>query len=299
MPSRKRIESTTSRTAEWTCVSRAASSLENNPYYRSDDHIARLLLPDWLKLLIHFKLFRAFFTKILAPKGIYEYVIARTKYIDAAFKQALLEQFDQILLFGAGFDTRALRFQAAADRTRKFELDVPLTQQAKIRQYQKRGLTIPPNVVFIAIDFDREILPAKLNESGFYKQKRSLFIMEGLLMYLQPQSVHAIFQTIQEYAGEGSRVVFDYVHASVLRNEFESLDESKIARKVFKAEEQWHFGMEKEEIKSFLPAYGLRLIDHRDARDLERTYFSDSEGNIVGSVNAAHCLATAELWSTT
>jgi methyltransferase (TIGR00027 family) len=185
-----------------TCLSRACSALERNSHYKSDDTIAPLLLPGPLKSLLHLSLARRLFSKVLAPRGIYEYVIARTQYIDAAFGKALAEQFDQILIFGAGFDTRALRFRDALQETRVFELDVALTQQAKLRQYQKRGLAVPANVTFIAIDFDKEALPVKLDEAGFRKQQRSLFILEGLLMYLQPESVRTTFRTIQEYAGE-------------------------------------------------------------------------------------------------
>jgi methyltransferase (TIGR00027 family) len=173
---KRRIESTTSRTAEMTCVSRACSALETNHNYKSDDHIAPLLLPSGLKPFLHVSLGRKLFTKVAAPKGIYEYVIARTKYIDAVYKQALAEQFDQVLIFGAGFDTRALRFQDVMGNTRAFELDVPVTQQAKIGQYQKRHLAIPQNLTFIAIDFDKEALSMKLDEAGFYKHRRSLFI---------------------------------------------------------------------------------------------------------------------------
>jgi hypothetical protein len=99
---KRRIESTTSRTAEMTCLSRAASSLETNRHYHSDDDLAVRLLPGLFRVLLHIPLFRAFYCRVLAPAGIYEYVIGRTKYIDAVFKQALSEQFDQILLFGAG-----------------------------------------------------------------------------------------------------------------------------------------------------------------------------------------------------
>jgi methyltransferase (TIGR00027 family) len=216
---KKRIESKTSRTAEWTCVSRAVSSLETDEHYRSDDYLAVILLPTLLRLLIRIPLVRTFFTKVLAPRGIYEYVVARTKYIDAAFRQALLEKFGQILLFGAGFDTRALRFQTETGATRIFELDVPITQNAKIRQYQKRKLTIPPNIMFVAIDFEKESLSAKLDEAGFRKDRRSLFVLEGVTMYLQPRSVQQTFEIIRDYAGAQSRVVFDYVHASALRQE--------------------------------------------------------------------------------
>jgi methyltransferase (TIGR00027 family) len=199
----------------------------------------------------------------------------------------LAEQINQILIFGAGFDTRALRFQDALRNTRVFELDVAITQQAKILQYRKRHLAVPLNVSFISIDFDKETLPMKLDEGGFRKQQRSLFVLEGLLMYLQPES---------EYAGRHSRVVFDYIYASVLRNEGIYYGETGITQTVSGAGEQWHFGIEKGEIERFLATYELKLIDHKDAQDLEKVYFSDPDGKVFGQVNGTHCLVTAEKW---
>jgi methyltransferase (TIGR00027 family) len=289
----KRIERTTSRTAEMTCVSRAISSLEANRCYHSDDDLAVRLLPDLFRMLVHIPLFRLLFRRVFAPAGIYEYVVARTKYIDAAFEQALAESFDQVLLFGAGFDTRALRFQAQAQQTRIFELDAPPTQQAKRQQYQKRGLSVPPNVVFIAIDFDKESLPDKLDAAGFQKGRRSLFILEGLLMYLEPESVQATFQTIRDYAGAGSRVVFDYVRASVLRHENTLYGEAGAAQTVSGAGEQWQFGLEPDEVGSFVSAFGFQVSDHKDPQALEAAYFQDADGRLVGRINGTHCIVTA------
>lgn len=277
-----------------TCASRAASSLETNCHYHSDDHLAVRLLPGFIRVLIHIPLFRRFFVHVLAPAGVYEYVIARTKYIDTVFGKALAERFDQILLFGAGFDTRALRFQAEAQHTRIFELDAPLTQRAKTQQYRKRNLSIPSNVVFIAIDFDKESLSHKMDMAGFHKDRRSLFILEGLLMYLEPESVQATFQTIREYAGTGSRVVFDYIQASVLRHENTLYGEAGLTQSVSKAGEQWRFGIEPGDIVSFAGAHGFEVSDHKCARELEATYFQDKDGRLVGRVNATHCIVTAE-----
>lgn len=290
--SRKRIESTTSRTAEWSCISRAMSSLETSDCYRSDDHIAALLLPSFVGLLIRVQFFRKLFVH-RAPQGFYEWVIARTKYIDAVFKQALTDRFDQILFFGAGFDTRAMRFQDQARETKMFELDVPVTQDAKIRQYRKRGISVPRNVVFIPIDFDKESLPVKLEQVGFGRNHRSLFILEGLLMYLQPESVDKTFRTLQDFAGDASEIVFDYVYASVLRHENIYYGESGIVESGERAGEQWHFGIEKGEVEQFLSTYDLKLIDHKDAHDLEEMYFKDASGKIVGRVNGTHCLVRA------
>jgi hypothetical protein len=74
--------------------------MERNPYYRSGDDVAPLLLPAAMGQAIHLKLARALFARVLAPRGMYEYVIARTRYIDAAVEAALAEGVDQILLFG-------------------------------------------------------------------------------------------------------------------------------------------------------------------------------------------------------
>jgi methyltransferase (TIGR00027 family) len=289
----KRIEFTTSRTAEWTCICRAISSLEKSRFYQSDDRVAIALLPYFLMLLIRIPFAGRLFLNILAARGIYEYVIARTKYIDAVFRQALSDRFTQILIFGAGFDTRAMRFQQEARQTRIFELDAPSTQEAKIRQYRKRHLSIPSNLVFIAIDFDRELLPDKLDFAGFRKDRRSLFILEGLLMYLEQESVHQTFQTIQQYAGAGSRVAFDYLQASVLRHENTLYGQSKIAQSVRKAGEQWRFGIEPAKIAQFVKAYGFEVSDHRCAQELEAMYFQDADGRRVGRVNGTHCIVSA------
>jgi methyltransferase (TIGR00027 family) len=257
-----------------------------------------LLVPTFLKLFLkfvaHVPFIRKFYGRVLAPKGIYEYTIARTKYIDAIFKEILAEGFDQILIFGAGFDTRALRFQTEAGDTRIFELDVQITQEAKLGQYEKRGLSIPANVEFISIDFDKEPPSDKLEDAGFVRDGRSLFVLEGLLMYLKPESVDETFKVIERFAGEDSEVVFDYVRASVLRQEGSCYGEKDIVKSVAKAGERWYFGLEDGELERFLKKYGLRVNEHKDAQELERMYFTDASGEIVGRVNGTHCLVRAE-----
>jgi methyltransferase (TIGR00027 family) len=255
--------------------------------------MALLLVPTFLKLLLHVPLVRRFYSRVLAPKGIYEYTIARTKTIDAAFKEALAEGVEQILIFGAGFDTRALRFQAQAGDTRIFELDVPITQQAKRDQLANRGLSIPANLEFIAIDFDRESLPDKLDAAGFRRGRRSLFVLEGLVMYLQPASVDATFKVIADFAGPDSEVVFDYVRASVLRQAGATYGEEEIATTVAQAGEGWQFGLEEGELPGFLDTYEFRVREHWDAHDLERRYFTTASGALVGRVNGTHCLVRA------
>jgi methyltransferase (TIGR00027 family) len=289
----KRVETEISTTAKLTCVSRAASSLESNSCYRSDDYIALLHIPPVFRFLFRIHPFRRLFFQVIAPKGVYEYTIARTKYIDAVFKKIQRETFDQILIFGAGFDSRAVRFQAEIGDTKIFELDAPVTQQAKIDQYRKLGIETPSNLVFLPIDFDKESLPEKLERAGFRKGKKCLFVMEGLLMYLQKESVDETFRVVETFAGAGSVIVFDYVRAEVLRGDGLHSGDKEIMNKVSQAGEQWTFGFEEGKVEVYLGGFGLNMLEHTQPAALERMYFTDEKGVVVGRVNGAHNLVKA------
>jgi O-methyltransferase involved in polyketide biosynthesis len=112
-------------------------------------------------------------------------------------------------------------------------------------------------------------------------------------MYLQPESVDETFTVIEEFAGEGSEVVFDYVRASVLRREGLYYGEEEIVKTVAGAGEQWCFGIEEGELEAFLEKYSLRVREHKDAQDLERMYFTDVTGKISGRINGTHCVVRA------
>jgi methyltransferase (TIGR00027 family) len=173
-------------------------------------------------------------------------------------------------------------------------MDVPITQAAKTGQYKKRNLAIPSNLIFIPVDFERESMQEKLDSSGFKKSARTFFLLEGLLMYLEPCAVDNLFSLIREYGAKGSRIVFDYIYASVLRKEELYYGESSIYKMVSGAAEQWHFGIEKNGLGEFLAAYEMRVIEHLDSFGLEQRYFREPDGRIAGRINGTHCVALAE-----
>jgi methyltransferase (TIGR00027 family) len=290
----RRLETRTSRTAEWTCLSRAASYAETDVRYKSGDWVAPLILPELFRPIVGIGFARRIFIRTFFPKGIYKYVIARTKFIDQVFDQAMRDGFAQILMMGAGFDSRAIRLPSRDGKTKVFELDAPITQQAKIGQYQQRKISVPANLIFVPIDFERQTLSQRLTEVGFRKDCATLFVLEGLTMYLEPESIAQTFTVISEYAGKGSRVVFDYVLASVLRGEALCYGESEIRETVNQAGEQWRFGIEQGAVGTFLKPYSFKLVEHQDAGDLENRYFRTAEGMITDPMNSTHCIAVGE-----
>ena len=233
--------------------------------------------------------------KRIAPKGIYEYVIARTKYIDEIFTKAIEEKYTQILIFGAGFDSRGIRLLSPESNVTLFELESQHTQNAKINQLKKRKISVPKKVIFIPIDFNKESIEEKLDQAGFQRGKKSLFILEGLIMYLDDAAVESTFELIKNYAGSDSLLVFDTIYASVLREEHLYYGEEEIYATVKNAEEKWTFGIERKDIQSFLQKRGFQLLEQLNSQSLEQKYFTNEKCELIGKINCTHTILLSKL----
>jgi methyltransferase (TIGR00027 family) len=286
-----RIHETTSMTAAMTCSIRAASFFENDPCLKSDDFIAPLILPRIMQPMVKSGLIRRTFMRLLAPKGIYEYVIARTKYIDAALTAALDEGIRQVVFFGAGYDTRAIRFHERGQGTIFFELDAPLTQKAKRGQFQKRGISVPSTCRFIPIDFNRESHEEKLPAAGFRPEEKSLFILEGVLMYLGAAAVDSTLGVMRELMSPGSRAVCDFIFRSVLRRENIFYGEKSIYKRVNKYGEAWKSGIEKSDMAAFFSEKKFTVAEIADTSLLRHKFFKDDQQY---RINGTHCIVTLE-----
>lgn len=290
----KRIDSRISRTAEYTCSSRAASYYETNPCYRSDDYFATLLVPWFVRYSMKNAFFRRLFLSKVAPKGIYEYVIARTKFIDSVFMNTITGGIEQVLIFGAGFDTRSIRLLNGYG-IKVFEMDSEVTQKAKIRRFGEVGVPVPNNTHYVSVDFNKENPVEKLLQNGFQPGKSCLFILEGLLMYLDDEAVDKTFKMIHRISGPDSLMVFDYIYSSVIEGKGDHYGEKKIKETVANAGEHWTFGFPEGKIKNILDEYGFRLLDEAGKKELERRFFKNYDGSIIGKLNGTHSIVLASI----
>jgi methyltransferase (TIGR00027 family) len=293
MTSNRRIETKSSTTASIMCLVRAASYKDKRECYSGPDYVAYELVPGFFKFVIRSRWLFKVLSRRWFSKGIYEYVIARTKYFDEAFSAALSQGFDQIVILGAGFDSRAIRFGDLNSGTIVFELDAPITQQEKLKAYESKKFTIPKGLVFVPIDFNKERLEDKLNRAGFVAGKKTLFMLEGVTMYLSKDAVEGALRFISESSGKGSLIVFDHIYGGVLRGENKYYGEKGMYKRTAKAGEEWTFALEENEAEPFLAKFGFTVKDCCSAHELEERYFRNSKGVIVTKINGIHAVATA------
>jgi methyltransferase (TIGR00027 family) len=133
--------------------------------------------------------------------GFGSWVAARTRFFDDMVLRAIATGVPQVVLLGAGYDGRALRFRTPG--VTYFEVDHPATQSDK-RERLARIAAPTDNIVFVAADFNEPGLGAALEASGHDRNLRSLFICEGVLRYLPETSYRELLRVAAAQAAPAS-----------------------------------------------------------------------------------------------
>lgn len=169
------------------------------------------LLPFWVKWKLSDRLL---FPRIPVPgrESIADLVTARTIYFDQVIDRTL-PLVKQFVLLGAGYDTRAHR---ELHGTRVFEVDQPVVQQHKLKCIQEADIA-HDHVTFVSIDFSQETIFEKLVDSGFDASLPTLFLWEGVTLYLDEQAVRSTLRELSSRAAAGSVLVADFYGARVIK----------------------------------------------------------------------------------
>jgi methyltransferase (TIGR00027 family) len=284
------IDQKPSRTAGIVCFFRACASKERDGQIRGPDHLAKIYLKGFDSLLLTFRKLTLTIAKRKVP-GTYEYVIARTKFFDEVFKQALTENIPQIVFLGAGYDTRPYRFKDSIKQTEIFELDAPTTQQTKKQFLKKSNIPIPDKLHFVPINFNKENLNEVLIKAGFKMNKKTLFIWEGVTEYLTHEAVDSTLDFIRKKSG--NTVAFNYIYKSVVDGTCDYYGAKEIVKAASESDEPYQFGIEEGKIEQFLKDRRFETVTHYTAEELEKKYLTKNDGSLFGKISGHICLVLA------
>jgi methyltransferase (TIGR00027 family) len=269
-----------SETAMQMALSRAIESLKTEEERICYDPLAKDFLTLKYKILIQNKLLRNSIVKIIDQLfiGHHYYVIARTRYIDDFLQECCANEIQQVVIMGAGFDSRAYRFDDLKE-IKVFEVDHPATMAIKKEKIQKELGSLPNHVVYVPIDFLKEKLSDKLVQCGYSGNLKSLFIWEGTTPYLIPESVDETLAFVSSNSGKDSSIIFDYILKSVVNGTCDLEGAKNEFEKMNKTSEPLTFGIEKEKIESFLVDRGFQNIKDVGSEYLKELYFKDQHRN--------------------
>ena len=147
----------------------------------------------------------------LAP-GARHLVLARHRVIDDALLAALTDgPTEQVVLLGAGYDTRAWRFAGPLADRPVFEVDHPGTARRKSLVLDGAGAGLPPvRRRVVPVDFESDSLEDALISAGFKPGRPTFWVWEGVALYLSRPAVRDTLSTLSRLGGPGSQLACDF-----------------------------------------------------------------------------------------
>jgi len=141
-------------------------------------------------------------------RGIVRFMAERTAFFDTAALRAIAAGTDQIVILGAGYDGRGLRFRSPG--VTFYEVDHPATQADKLARLHRLGIATDA-ITFVAADLTEPGLDDTLAAAGHRADTPTLFVVEGLLRYLPERTFRELPAILAARAAPGSEMAASVV----------------------------------------------------------------------------------------
>lgn len=272
-------------TAEGVLATRAIFNLHPDEKVRNDDHMAMAMVhPDYW----HYSLLTDDFDAYMKVVKTFRittshYVNARTKHIDAILTKAAADGIAQVVNLGAGYDCRPYRFRKTMPQVKFFEIELPEMVAEKKRRLKQVLGEVPDYVAYVPIDFNTQTIPGELKKAGYDPNKKTLFIWEGVTMYISAEAVDSTLKFVSSQSAPGSSVVFDYMPLAVIQGDFSKYkDVRSLTFWVRHKGEPFVFGIAEGKCTSFVKQRGLSVLSDIGPKEMEARYLTRSDGKLDG-----------------
>ncbi|MFO0751084.1 MAG: SAM-dependent methyltransferase [Myxococcota bacterium] len=282
-----------SRTAEIVCFFRAVETYREPQRRVLEDPFAEAFLDPMWRAAARSPLSRFAFSSPLtwalsSATLLQGFVATRHREMDDRLASFLAAGDGQVVVLGAGYDTRAMRFAERLGGRTIIEVDFPATQEKKRRLIAER---LPGRAAHVAaylpVDFLHDPLAEALRRPPFREGVRTFFIWEGVAMYLTEEAVGRTLQTLAALGGPGSEIVCD-LWARPRGRGLDATARRLGADMLARIGEPLLFSLNPEDAPAFFAQHGWGTSDVADGQMLSRrwrrTVFPDN--SVIHAVRA-------------
>ena len=222
-----------------------------------------------LNSLVHVPLVRGAFRRLVEQivPGALIFEVVRTRFMDDVLRDEVGLGARQLVLLGAGYDSRAYRFADLLDDVGVFEVDHPVSSRLKRERVRKAFGSLPDDVSYVEIDFESQDLAEILAGAGYDEGARTLFIWSGVAPYISEDAVVSVLDFVREGSGPGSIIVFDYIYREFLDGDDSYFGAKQLRRAVEGQGEPFRSGIPAGGLEAFVGERGLELARAVTAAD--------------------------------
>ncbi len=206
--------------------------------------------------------------------------IARTRYIDTLVQRTIADGSNQLIILGAGFDTRAIRLNCL-QQIPVIEIDHPSTSAFKRQTLKARLKRLPPNSRYLQLDFNQQRLDSLLADQRIDSSLPTTFLWEGVTNYLTAEAIDQTFSFVQQFS-TNSQLIFTYVDRQVLTNPGSFVGTERLFDNLRRNGEEWTFGFTPAELPAYLKRFNLVLEEDQGANEYRTAYMPERVGLLEG-----------------
>jgi methyltransferase (TIGR00027 family) len=205
--------------------------------------------------------------------GLLLHFILRKRCIEDAVRASIAGGGEQVVVVGAGFDTLGARLGAEFPGVRFIEIDHPATQTAKRLALSR--VAAPDNLHLVSADLARvDLAQALAGVPAYRPDASSVFILEGLLMYLTGAEVGAVFAALAMLQPTSGSVILTVMEPAP-DGDARFHNATPLVRRLLAAwNEPFTSTLRRADAGAFLARSGLRLQEMADSDDLRARYLT-------------------------
>lgn len=285
--------------AEAMAALRAAGAVVRDPCLRNPDYMASAFLTAQLRVHALAKvpgvrrLIPALAERLL-PGG-YHYETARVKHIDAILRAELREGLDQLVLLGAGYDSRPYRLANELRDVRIYELDLAPISHTKRRKAARVMGRPPEHVTYIEADFTRDDVHDLLTERSYDRDGATMLILSGVTPYLPEWAVARLFAFAGHHTCPRTSIAFDYVFREMVDGDDAFRGAAQTRRRLEALGEPLQFGIPQGAAARYIEPFGLTLTGHILPDELADRYLRSTDGTVGGEPYGFAAIAHARV----
>lgn len=209
---------------------------------------------------------------------------ARSRFAEDELHQAVKKGARQYVILGAGLDTFAHRNPYTGDTLRVFEVDHPATQAWKRSRLQAAGISVPQNLTYAPINFERQTLEEGLVKAGFRTGLCTFLAWLGVTPYLTGSAVNATLNFVASLPA-GSVIVFDYMVSPLTMTPDQLRVFNSLAHQVAKAGEPFQTYFDPPVLITNLRNMGFAHLIDMTPEEMNARYFQNrKDGLRVGTL---------------
>jgi len=208
------------------------------------------------------------------------FTAARSRIAEEALSGAVERGVRQIVILGAGLETFAFRNPHGAFEIRIYEVDHPATQAGKRQRLAEAQIALPPWLIFVPVDFERDDLGKKLVAAGFQQNSPSFFTWLGVVPYLTQDAIGRTLDYMSSI--QNSEVVFDYMEPpEAFSEELRQLETERTAQ-LKKLDERSDSRFEPAGIATILRSHGFCTIEDINFQEITSRFGRAVQGLTPG-----------------